>query len=229
MLSAIAIDDEPLALEIIKGYTEQLDIINLSKTFVSTQKAREYLLEYPVDLLFLDIHMPKINGIDFFKSLKIKPLVIFTTAYREYAVDGFNVDAIDYLLKPIDFERFRKSVIKANEVHIFNLEKNTQVLKYIFVRAEYQLVKICLHEIEYIEGLNDYVKIYTSSQSPILSLISMKEILQKLPTNNFQRIHRSYIVPLDKLTSFTSRFVYIQKNAIPIGDTYRDKVKNILK
>lgn len=229
MLRCIAVDDEPLALNVIKSYAEKLDSIILIKTFTSINRAREYLLEYPVDLLFMDIELPGANGIVFYQSLKIKLPVIFTTAYSEYAVEGFNVDAIDYLLKPVDMDRFRKAVDKADELTKLRLQQSDTEPKYLIVRSDYQLIQIPLDDILYIEGLNDYVQIYRVNHPPVISLISLKVIQQKLPFANFVRIHRSYIVPLVRVTNYSSRRLQIGSKLIPIGDTYREAIKEIFR
>lgn len=229
MLRCIAVDDEPLALDVIKSYSEKLSSMVLVKTFTSTNRALEYLAEHPVDLLFLDIELPGANGISFYKSLGRKLPVIFTTAYSDYAVEGFNVDAVDYLLKPIDENRFCKAVEKASELVSLRLQNPDFHGKSLSVRADYQLVQIPFEDILYIEGLNDYVQIYRVDQPPVLSLIPLKTILQKLPAQSFKRIHRSYIIPVSRVTSYYSRRLQIGDKVIPIGDTYREEVKEIFR
>lgn len=229
MLRCIAVDDEPLALDVIKSYSEKLSSLDLVKVFTSTNRALEYLAAHPVDLLFLDIELPGANGISFYKSLTEKPPVVFTTAYSDYAVEGFNVDAVDYLLKPIDENRFIRAVEKVSELVNLRLQTSDQNGKYLSVRADYQLIQIPLEDILYIEGLNDYVQIYRVDQPPVLSLIPLKTILQKLPSQCFKRIHRSYIIPVSRVTSYYSRRLLIGNKVIPIGDTYRELVKEIFR
>ena len=221
MIKCIAIDDEPLALGVIKKYSSETPLIELVDTFTDALQASFYLKVQPVDLLFLDIHMPDINGIRFFESLKIKPLVIFTTAFSEFAVKGFELNAIDYLVKPIKFDRFIQAVKKAEK----SLSLRPMITKvedqYIFVKSGYQLIKIAINDIIYIEGLDDYVKMHLHSNSkPILSLMSLKSILEKLPRDRFMRVHRSFIVPLRKISSVRNKTIFLDQVPIPLGDTY---------
>ncbi|GAA3944634.1 response regulator [Chitinophaga oryziterrae] len=228
MLHCIAIDDEPLSLDILKAYSEPLNSITLAGTFTSTALAREYLDNNIVDLIFLDIEMADIDGLSFYRSLNTKPMVIFTTAYSNYAVQGFEVAALDYLLKPISTERFLQATQKA--CHFVALQQHITHANTAFlsVRSEYQTKKITLSEILYIEGLNNHVKIYTdNSPKPILSMMSMKEVLSKLSDRRFARIHRSYIIDLSRVTSYNSRYIFIENKQFPIGDTYRDVTKRL--
>ena len=229
MLHCIAIDDEPLSLEILKTYSETSDNITLACTFTSTAKARQYLESNTVDLIFLDIEMADIDGLSFYKSLNRKPMVIFTTAYSNYAVQGFEVAALDYLLKPITTERFLQATQKASHFMAFHQHSMHTNTLFLSVRSEYQTKKISLTEILYIEGLNNHIKIYTDhSAKPILSMMSMKEVLSKLPVHRFVRIHRSYIIDLSKVTSCNSRYVFIAGKQFPIGDTYRNVTKRLI-
>lgn len=227
MLSCIAIDDEPLALDVLKEYIQLIPEVTLVKTFTSKDKAKNYLSEYPVDFIFLDIEMPDLNGVDFYRSLANKPPVIFITAYSNYAVEGFELEAVDYLLKPIDPERLKQSVNRMLSRKI-NVQPDDQV--FITIRYNYQLKNILLSSIRYIEGLNDYVKIYTRQETqPILALMSMKEIVLKLPQQQFLRIHRSYIIPVCDIVSYNSKTVQLQSISLPIGDTYRRDIAQVLK
>jgi DNA-binding LytR/AlgR family response regulator len=176
--------------------------------------------------LFLDIQMPDINGIQFYKSLEKKPQVIFTTAYSEYAVEGFNVDAVDYLLKPFEYDRFLKSVYKAKEYLEFLSNQELQMAS-IFIKVDYQLMKINLKEIELIEGLDDYIRIYVKPK-PVLALMTLKSIQEKLPSQEFVRVHRSYIVPVSKIESFGRNKVKINGREIPIGSSYGDVYQQLL-
>ncbi|HTS44171.1 MAG TPA: LytTR family DNA-binding domain-containing protein [Puia sp.] len=221
MFTCIAIDDEPLALEVIKKYIAKIYFLELKGTFTDAFEAKKALDASPVDILFLDIQMPDINGIEFSKSLSSKnTAVIFTTAFGEYAVEGFNVDAIDYLLKPIEYDRFLKAVYKAKEYieYLNNQELNQG---YIFVKSDYQMVKINLKDILYIEGLDDYIKIYLSQKS-VLTLMTLKTITQKLPPKEFLRVHRSYIVPISKIENVSKSKIRIADREIPIGVSYSD-------
>ena len=193
MINCIAIDDEPLALDLISGYCARIDYLNLKKTFTKTSEAGIYLKRFPIDLLFLDIQMPDINGIDFYKSLKIEKPVIFTTAYSEYAVEGFNLNALDYLLKPIVFSRFEQAVKKTKSYLDYLKYPDHEKDRFLYVRSDYRLCRISIPDIRYIEGLNNYIIIYTSISRPVISHISLKEVSGRLPGNMFLRIHRSYI------------------------------------
>jgi DNA-binding LytR/AlgR family response regulator len=226
MINCIAIDDEPLALHLIREYASKINFLNLQETFTDTDEAKAWLQENEVDLLFLDIQMPDINGIQFYKSLTKKPQVIFTTAYSEYAVEGFNVDAIDYLLKPFEYDRFLKSVYKAKEYLEFLSNQELQMAS-IFIKVDYQLMKINLKEIELIEGLDDYIRIYVKPK-PVLALMTLKSIQEKLPSQEFVRVHRSYIVPVSKIESFGRNKVKINGREIPIGSSYGDVYQQLL-
>jgi DNA-binding LytR/AlgR family response regulator len=221
MYSCIAIDDEPLALEVIKKYIAKIYFLDLKGAFTDPYEAKKFMDANPVDILFLDIQMPDINGIEFSKTLSSKNIaVIFTTAYSQYAVEGFNVDAIDYLLKPIEYDRFLKAVYKAKEYieYLNNQELNHG---YIFVKSDYQMIKINLKDILYIEGLDDYIKIYMPQKS-ILTLMTLKTITQKLPSKEFLRVHRSYIVPVSKIENVSKSKIKIVDKEIPIGVSYSE-------
>ena len=196
MIRAIAIDDEPLALQIVNHFCEQIDFVSLEKTFTRQNEALKYLNKYPVDLIFLDIQMPNKNGIDFFKLLETDVMVIFTTAHSEFAVEGFNVNATDYLLKPFSFERFEAAVQKARNEYLF--KNNTAVQTHLMIRADYKLHRIEFDDILLLEGLDDYIQIHLKQKTKILARISMKNILEKLPSTKFLRVHRSFIIPKAK-------------------------------
>ncbi len=219
MISCIAIDDEPLSLEIISDYVSKVSFLDFKGSFTDPFKATEILMNEKIDLLFLDIEMPDLNGIQFLKSLKQQPMVIFTTAYNQYAVEGFNLDAVDYLLKPIEFERFFKAVNKAYDYYKFSNNQHQIEENYIFVKADYQIVKININDITYIEGLDDYIKIYCG-ETFILSLMTLKTILSKLPTQTFTRVHRSYIVSIPHINSIQRNRIKIGEKLIPISETY---------
>jgi DNA-binding LytR/AlgR family response regulator len=229
MLRCIAIDDEPLALEIIKEFAGRVNFIALNKVFASAALATDYLNKFPVDLIFLDIQMPNYDGMEFFKSLLHKPLVIFTTAFGEYAVEGFKVDAVDYLLKPFDFMQFAKAVNKAKEISQYKTGQTAHSLPYIFIRSDYRLMKVILEDILYIEGLNDYSRIVTLRGKPIISLISLKEIMEKLPPAEFLRVHRSFIVPISKIQSYNRSQLFLSNTTIPVGNTYMAQVKKLFQ
>ena len=228
MLTCVAIDDEPLALELIKKYIAKIYFLDLKGAFTDPFEARQVLDNNRIDILFLDIQMPDINGIEFSKALAEKNIaVIFTTAFSEYAVEGFNVDAIDYLLKPIEYDRFLKSVYKAKE-YIDYLNHQELHDGYLFVKSDYQMVKIILKDILYIEGLDDYIKIYLPNKS-VLTLMTLKTIMQKLPPSEFIRVHRSYIVPITRIDHVSRSKIRIADKEIPIGVSYSDGFFSVME
>jgi len=220
MIECIAIDDEHLALEVIKKYAVDTPLLRLVQTFTDVFQANSYLKFRSVDLIFLDIHMPDINGIQFFESLKVKPLVIFTTAFSEYAVKGFDLEAVDYLVKPIRFERFLQAVNRVQKV-MENRVAEIPGKDFIIVKSEYQSVRISCDDISFIEGLDDYVKIHLQNNpKPLLSLMSLKAILNKLPHGQFMRVHRSFIVPIRLIQSIRNRQISLGEVQLPVGETY---------
>lgn len=226
-MRCIAIDDEPLALQLITEYASRIPFLSLEKTFTNPDDGKDWLQKNDVDLLFLDIQMPDINGMQFYKSLSKKPAVIFTTAYSQYAVDGFNVDAVDYLLKPFEYDRFLKAVFKAREYLEFLSNQELQMAS-IFVKVDYQLMKINLKDIELIEGLDDYIRIHIKPK-PVLTLMTLKSLHEKLPSHEFIRIHRSYIVPASKIESFGKSKVRVAGKEIPVGSSYSEMYQQLLK
>jgi len=234
MIRCIAIDDEKLALDLIEDDILKVPFLQLVKKCRSGIEALDVLQNEKIDLIFLDIQMPDISGIQFLKSLSHKPLVIFTTAYEKYALEGFELDVVDYLLKPYSFERFLKAVNKVQEHH--NLEKSLAQTgaeeisfssQYIFVKSDYKLVKIEIAEIQYIESLKDYVKIVVGDK-PIVTLSSMKAIEEKLVAPDFIRIHRSFMVNLRKIQYIHKNFVKMGEKEIPIGDNYKENFQQII-
>jgi DNA-binding LytR/AlgR family response regulator len=226
MINCIAIDDEPPALELLKKYCSQIGYLDLKKTYTRTSEATQYLENFPVDLLFLDIAMPDISGLEYYKSLKESKLVIFTTAFSEYAVEGFTLSAVDYLLKPIKFSRFEQAVIKTRDYLEYLTYSNRENDNYLFVRSEYKLHKISLSEIRFIEGLDTYIRIFTDNTKSIISHISLKGICERLPQNMFLRVHRSFIVNTKKIISYSNRLINIGDKQIPVGISYEGSVKN---
>ncbi len=222
MIQCIAIDDEPLALQLITQYCERVSFLQLKKVFTNPDEAAIYLNQNNIDLIFLDIQMPDISGLQFYKNLaeSNKPLVVFTTAFKDYAVDGFNVEAVDYLLKPFEFDRFLKAVYKVKEYMEFLSSQNLQMSS-IFIKANYEMMKINLKDIDLIEALDDYIKIYIKP-TPILTLMTLKSIQEKLPSKEFIRIHRSYIIPLAKVEKFSKSKVFVTGKELPIGTSYGD-------
>jgi len=227
MITAVAIDDEPLALDVIKAFCERAAIVSLVRIFTDTKEALKFLQKNPVDLLFLDIRMPAMTGIEFYKQLPNDTMAIFTTAYSEYAVEGFNLNAIDYLLKPFEYERFKKAVDKANEYHAALSVKDSVSQQYLYIRADYSIMKIAFTDILYIEGLDNYLKIHLNDQKPIVARMSMKAMTEKLPENEFVRVHRSYIIPFSKVTAVRNKIIHLGDIEVPVGSNYVEVVSNL--
>ena len=220
-ITCIAIDDEPLALELIREYVGKFPELKIVQTFDDAINGADFLRAHDIDLLFIDINMPDITGVDLVRSLEKKPLTIFTTAYKNFAFEGFELEAIDYLLKPIDFERFTKAVIRAIEFFQYKQASKDKLQQSLFVRSEYRMIKIDLDEIEYIEGLEDYIKIHLTNKKSVLTLMTLKSVLEKLPAGKFKRIHRSYIIPVDKVQSILNRKVRLSSGAeLPVSNNY---------
>jgi two-component system, LytTR family, response regulator len=241
-ISCMVVEDEPLARNLLAQYISKVPYLQLVKACPSPLEALEALREQSVDLLFLDIQMPELTGISLLKILPKKPLVIFTTAYSEYALEGYELDVVDYLLKPITLERFLKaiekvgqrlSLIKTQEFSQQEVEnkmesKEEPTQNFIFVKDGTKLVKVKLNEILYIEGLKDYVIIYTTHQK-IVTLQRMKTLEAELPTNQFIRIHNSYIVSLEAIDTIEKEKVQVGKTFLPISDTYRKSFKDFIE
>jgi two-component system LytT family response regulator len=226
MINCIALDDEPMALEVIKSHAGQLPYVNLTHSFTQISVAQKHLLKYPVDLIFLDINMPDMNGVDFYKNIAQDLMVIFTTAHSEFAVDGFNVNAVDYLLKPIEFERFKTACDKAENYLEYLKYGDAEKQNSIYVRSEYSLVKILFSEILYLETMDDYIKIHRKQNETVLTLSSMKKMMDKLPLDMFVRVHRSFAVAIDCIESISSKNILINDSAIPIGRSYEKDLLN---
>lgn len=226
-LKCIAIDDEPLALKLMEQYIAQFPSLQLTGSFEDAISGAEFLQKHPVDLLFVDINMPDISGIDLVRSLKIKPMIVFTTAYRNFAHEGFELEALDYLVKPIDIKRFTRAVDKAVDYYNYkNHQKGSAESEGIYVYSEYKLVKVPLDEIEYIESMEDYIKIYTThDEKPVLTLMPLKKVLEKLPQDKFRRIHRSYIVAVGKIRSIQNRKVRLTKAELPVSESHGSFIK----
>ena len=229
MIRAIAIDDEPPALRVLEKYCGKVELITLLKVFTRTDDAMKYLEKFPVDLIFLDIHMPAISGIDFIKSVKQDTMVIFVTAHSQYAVEGFNLNAIDFLLKPFSFERFQQAIKKANDFQALSTQSETFQEQYLFVRADYSLLKIPIADILFIEGLDDYIKIHIDKQKTVVARMTLKSIQEKLNNNTFFRVHRSFIVPLNRIDSVRNRIITISGTEIPIGNSYADTFFSVFR
>jgi two-component system, LytTR family, response regulator len=229
-IHCLIVDDEPLALDLLEGYVEKTPSLLLEGRCNSAFQAMEMFEKTKIDLLFLDIQMPGLNGLDFTRSLKDGPKVIFTTAFEKYALEGFKVDALDYLLKPISYPEFLSAVNKAKRWFDKQEKRTVQETKNsIFVKTEYKLIQIEFSHIQYIEGLKDYVKIYVDgNERPILSLMSMKSLEDNLPEASFMRIHRSYIVNLEKITTIERNRIIFGKNYIPVSENYKEKFQRYI-
>jgi two-component system LytT family response regulator len=226
MLTAIAIDDEPFALEVVRSHAAKVPFLNLKAEFTDAFKAVEFLQREPVDLLFLDIKMPDITGIDLLNCLNKKPLVVFTTAYSEYAVESFELDAIDYLLKPFSLARFIKSCNKAAELH--NLRNNPADKKdYLFLKTGYEQIKVNYPDIYYLEATGNYVN-FVLKDSTVLSRMTITEVEAMLPPEQFIRIHRSFIAAVNKIDKMERHQLLINGAVLPVGSSYYQHI-NLLK
>ncbi|MGN6530278.1 MAG: LytR/AlgR family response regulator transcription factor [Ginsengibacter sp.] len=231
----LAVDDEPLALSVLKKYIAEIECLELAGTCANAVQALQMLQEISVDLLFLDIQMPQIMGTDFIRALKKSPKVIFTTAYRKYAVEGFELDAVDYLLKPISFERFLKAINKVLQTEIDAPDSAFQANHVIpespnqclYVRADRKMVKVLLDDILYIEGMSDYIKIITAKKM-IITKRPLSTLEESLPRESFLRIHRSFIVAVNKIDSYNADLIEIGKNELPIGRLFKQNVNKVL-
>src|SRR4026207_1968248 len=228
-LNCIAVDDEPLALGLVCKFVEQTPFLNLVGQYPSAVEALKAILAQKVDLIYLDIQMPDLNGIELARVVGVgqeKPRIIFTTAFEKYGVEGYKVDALDYLLKPFNYEEFLRTATKAlSYFELINRPVPAEHAndQYLFLKVEYQWGRIAPDRILYIEGLKDYVKVHLKNdEKGVLSLTSLKELEEKLPSRRFMRVHRSFIVALDKITSMTKNSLQIGKKTIAVGDQYKD-------
>lgn len=226
MINAIAIDDEPLALTVIRALCDRSESINLQKTFTQPTEALKHLRKFPVDLIFCDIQMPAMTGINLVKSLQKNTMVIFTTAFSEYAVVSYELNAVDYLLKPINQKRFTQAINKAQEYFDYINKKDPDTEKNIFIRADFSLVKIPLGDILYIEGLADYLKIYIKDRKTIVARMSMKDMMEKLQSADFIRVHRSFILPFSRIEAVRGTTIFIGDKEFPVGRTYAEEFFN---
>ena len=232
MIRCIAIDDEPLALQQIVAYIRKVPFLELAAQCQSALEARQFLEQDTVDAIFCDINMPDLNGMDFVKSLAVPPLVVFTTAYSEYAVEGFRVNAVDYLLKPFGLQDFQRAANRLKErlesSVVGGFAANTPD-DTIFLKTEYRIVKVSISDIRYVEAMSEYLKVYlTSEPKPIITLLSMKKMEERLP-GTFMRIHRSYIVNLTKIQEVNKNRVIMDADTyLPIGDLYKENFQAYL-
>ena len=227
-MKAIALDDEPLAIQIIESFSKKVPLIESIQGFTNSSMAASHLRAEAVDLMFLDINMPSVNGLDFFRSLTVKPLLILTTSYSEFALDGYELSAIDYLLKPFSFDRFLKAVEKAQKQSEL-LKLNSALGGLLTIKADLGLVQVPIQDILYIEGLDNYIKIHLEDGNFVLSRNTLKAILNDLPTQQFFRIHKSYIVSKSKINYIGTKYVKIGTIELPFGKSYEADLKGFLK
>jgi len=232
-MTIVAIDDEPLALKLITGYIEETPDLSLLGNFTNPLKASVFLKENIVDIVMLDIQMPELNGIEFTRQMNRGPKVIFTTAYKNYAIEGFKLEVVDYLVKPFSYQDFLKAIKRAEK--LINLEKRSYENiesnnEFLYLKSNYKIKRINFNNIQYIEGLNDYVRIHAaSSGEPIQSQVTLKTIESKLPAGKFMRIHRSFIVNLQKVETIDRGRIVFGKAYIPVGDKYKEKFEDFLR
>lgn len=227
MIKCIIVDDEPLALVQLQKYVERVPFLECVCACNNAVEAMEILSKQNVDAIFLDINMPDINGLQLVRSLSTPPMLVFTTAYSEYALDGFRLDAVDYLLKPFSFDEFMKAANKLNDAYAMrrNVQQSEEPVDSLYVKSDYRMLRIPVASIKYVESMSEYVRIFVEGNSkPIVSLMSMKKIEEFLPSSTFMRVHRSYIVNLNMIKEISRmRIVYDGDVSVPIGDLYKDK------
>ncbi len=230
-MNCLIVDDEPLALDLLEDNIRQVPFLTLVAACRSAAEAMMVLSEHTIDLIFLDIQMPGVNGLEFLRLVKPLPLVILVTAYEEHAIDGFNLDVVDYVLKPVEFSRFLKAVQKAhNMFRMISLAGKSPDAEtdHVFVNANYSLVKVMLHEIAFIEGLKDYARINMINGNMVVTRLGLKVIEDKLDAGKFMRVHKSYIIALNKIDSVQKTQLTIQGHEIPIGDRYRQSLQSYI-
>jgi len=225
-MRCIAVDDESLALDLLEDNIRKVPFLTLVNRCKNAFEAHEVVMKENIDLMFLDIQMPGISGVQFLQSISNPPLVIFITAYEQFALQGFNLDVVDYLLKPVSFDRFLKAANKAHELFTLkNAAPASSSSEYLFVNSEYNLVKINIRDIVYIEGLKDYIKIFIANATrPIITRLSMKSIEEKLPSDRFVRVHKSFIIAIDKIISIRKGKISINNVHVPISEHYKENL-----
>ncbi|UKJ06168.1 LytR/AlgR family response regulator transcription factor [Solitalea lacus] len=235
-IQCLIVDDEPPALDVLQKYIEAVPSLEHVGSCLNCVEALGYLQNKKIDLLFLDIKMPQLLGTDFVRTLKNPPKIIFTTAFRKYAIEGFELDAVDYLLKPISFDRFIKAVNKVLETQLLSNAGNSEISSgsnskneaFIYFRADRKMIKVFLKDILYVESLKDYIKVITPTKQ-IITKQSISSLESMLPEDQFIRIHRSYLVAIDKIDSFTADDIEIEKKELPIGRMYQHEISKLLK
>ena len=231
MLRCIAVDDEPLALELLEDNISKVPYLQLVAKCSNAMEAMKVLQQQPADLIFLDIQMPGLTGLQFIQSMTEKPMVILITAYEKFALEGFNLDVTDYLVKPVSLDRFVKACNKAKELYELKNRPNKDASSnpdYFFVNVDYSLLKINFNDIRYVEGLKDYIKIHLKSSSrAVITRMAMKAIEEELPVAKFLRIHKSYIVSLEHITAIRKNSVFLDEMELPVGENFREAVLNL--
>jgi DNA-binding LytR/AlgR family response regulator len=233
MIKTIAIDDEPLALQLVKGYISKTPFLKLAASFDNPLDAMEYLHENDVELIFLDIKMPDLTGTEFSRVLGGSHKIIFTTAYEKYALEGFKLEAVDYLLKPFNYEEFLRAAKKAEKlIRLENTDRVQEITannEFLFLKSEYKIRRINFNDIRYIEGLKDYVRVFLVNETqPVMSLSSLKALEEKLPKSRFMRVHRSFIVNLEKVDIVERSRIVFGKVYIPVSDQYKEQFQEYL-
>lgn len=234
MIRTLVIDDEPLALQQLAAYTAKIPFLQLVAQCQSAMEAREIIDREQIDAIFIDINMPDINGMDFVRSLAAPPLIVFTTAYSEYAIDGYKVDAVDYLLKPFGLDDFKRAALRVKKRYDMEppapqLAKPDDNDDSIFLKADHRVIRVAIHNIKYVEGMSEYLKIHVDGQKPVIVLLSMKKMEERLPAY-FLRIHRSYIVNMCKVKEVTKNRIAMDDNTcLPVGDIYKEALGKYLE
>jgi len=232
MLRCLAIDDEELALELLEDNIKQVPYLELAGKCSNALEALKFLQQHSVDLIFLDIQMPGLTGLQFIQSLTQKPMIILVTAYESFALEGFNLDVVDYLVKPVALDRFIKACNKAFELYNLKAKRGSSeeiIPDYFFVNVEYSMVKIEFADIKWIEGLKDYIRIVLKSTSkPVITRMSMKSLEEQLPSSKFIRVHKSYIISIAAITSVRKNSVFIGPEEIPVGDNFKDSLSTLI-
>jgi DNA-binding LytR/AlgR family response regulator len=232
MIKCIAVDDEPLALRQIASYIEKTPFLELHGKFENGYQVIDFLSSNEIDLLFVDIQMPDLNGLELVQSLNNPPAIIFTTAFSEFAYDGFKVNAVDYLLKPISYSQFLRAATKANNLikEVISQGHDQQQEDFLFVKSDYKIMKVRFKDIRYIESMREYVKIHLINDEPIMSLMRLKNIEKALPSDDFMRVHRSYIVNLSHIDMIErNRIVFDQKIYLPVSENYQKEFHAFIK
>jgi len=228
MILCIAVDDEPKALDVLSIHSAKAPEIDLVKTFTNPKDALAFLKDNFVDLIFLDINMPGISGLQFVEKLQSKPYIIFTTAYSEYAIDSYNFEAVDYLLKPIEFDRFYKAINKVKkQIQLNSLQQDSLLSKYIFVKDGYKQIKISIEDILYVQSEGNYLNIVSNNEK-VLVRMTFQSLMEKLPANLFFRVHLSYVVNFSHIQKIEDNHIFIQDTKIPMGIKYKEKLLNFL-